>query len=243
MSAFTIYPAIDLKGGHCVRLLQGREDAATVYGNDPVAMARRWVDEGAQVLHVVDLDGAFQGQSVQYELIARIIKAVKIPVQCGGGLRTDEEVARLVEAGAYRVILGTRAWSEPEQVQALVRRFGKHIAVGIDARGGRVQIKGWTETTDIRSVDLARQADAFGVQTLIVTDTATDGMLKGTNTIAIDEICVAVRCQVIASGGVTTASDVRALRDLKRRNLHGAIVGKALYEGRTTLRELQAASG
>ena len=240
MSTFTIYPAIDLKGGHCVRLLQGREDAATVYGQDPVAMARRWVDEGARALHVVDLDGAFQGRSVQYELIARIIAAVKIPVQCGGGLRADEDVARLIEAGAHRVIIGTRAWSEPEQVQALVQRHGERIAVGIDARGGRVQIKGWTETTDILSVDLARQADAFGVQTLIVTDTATDGMLKGTNVFAMDEICSAVRCKVIASGGVTTPADVRALRELKRHNLSGAIVGKALYEGRSTLRELQA---
>lgn len=243
MSTFTIYPAIDLKGGHCVRLLQGREDAATVYGQDPVAMAKRWVDEGARALHVVDLDGAFQGQSVQYDLIGRIIKAVKIPVQCGGGLRTDLDVARLIDAGAHRVILGTRAWSEPEQVQQLVRRYGDRIAVGIDARGGRVQVKGWTETTDIRSVDLARQADAFGVRTLVVTDTATDGMLKGTNTIAMDEICVAVHGHVIASGGVTSAADVRALRELNRRNLQGAIVGKALYEGRATLRELQAAAG
>lgn len=242
MSAFTIYPAVDLKGGHCVRLLQGREDAVTVYGHDPVAMAQHWVDEGATWLHVVDLDGAFQGRSVQSELMARIIRAVRVPVQVGGGLRTDEDVTRLVDAGARRVVLGTRAWAEPDQVKALVDRYGDRVAVGIDSRGGRVQIKGWTETTDVRAVDLARQAGALGVRTLIVTDTATDGMLKGTNTTAIDEVCMAVKCHVIASGGVTAAHDVRALRALGRPGLVGAIVGKALYEGRVTLRDLQAAA-
>lgn len=242
MSTFTIYPAIDLKGGHCVRLLQGRADAATVYGTDPVSMARRWVDEGATALHLVDLDGAFQGRSVQAELMARIIAAVSVPVQCGGGLRTDDEVARLVEAGAARVILGTRAWSEPDQVKKLVDRFGSRLAVGIDARGGLVQVKGWTETTNIRAVDLARQAEAIGVTTLIVTDTATDGMLAGTNAEAMEDVCVAVKCHVIASGGVSSPADVKTLRDLGCQNLVGAIVGKALYEGHTTLAELQAAA-
>ncbi len=242
MSAFTIYPAIDLKSGRCVRLLQGREDAVTEYGTDPVAMARRWVDEGATALHVVDLDGAFQGHSVQSELMARIIAAIKIPVQCGGGLRTDEDVARLIEAGAARVILGTRAWSEPDQVKKLVQRYHQHLAVGIDARGGLVQVKGWTETTNIRAVDLARQADAIGVRTLIVTDTATDGMLGGTNVQAMEDVCMAVKCQVIASGGVSSPGDVRNLRELGCRNLVGAIVGKALYEGHTTLREMNAAA-
>lgn len=242
MSTFTIFPAIDLKGGRCVRLLQGREDAVTDYGSDPVAMAQRWVDEGATALHVVDLDGAFQGRSVQAALIAKIIAAVKIPVQCGGGLRTDEDVARLVEAGAARAILGTRAWAEPEQLKNLVQRFGRHLAVGIDARGGMVQVKGWTETTSIRAVDLARQADAIGVHTLIVTDTATDGMLGGTNVQAMEDVCVAVKCQVIASGGVSSPADVKALRGLGCRNLAGAIVGKALYEGHTTLRAMMAAA-
>lgn len=242
MSAFTIYPAIDLKGGHCVRLLQGREDQATVYGHDPVAMAKHWVDQGAEILHVVDLDGAFSGKSVQYELVIRIIQSVRVPVQVGGGLRTDEDVARLLEAGAHRAVIGTRAWAEPDQVRALVERYGEKIAVGIDARGGRVQIKGWTETTDVRSVDLAREAESLGVKTLICTDTATDGMLKGTNTQAVDEICMAVHCAVIASGGVSSAADVQALRGLGRSNLAGAIVGKALYEGRATVADLKRAA-
>lgn len=242
MTSFTIYPAVDIKGGHCVRLLQGRAEQATVYGYDPVAMAKHWVEQGAEVLHVVDLDGAFSGRSVQYELVIQIIRAVQIPVQVGGGLRSDADVARLLEAGAHRVVLGTRAWAEPDEVRKLVERYGAQIAVGIDARGGRVQIKGWTETTNVRSVDLARQAEALGVQTLICTDTASDGMLKGTNTQAVDEICMAVRCTVLASGGVTSASDVRALRALGRANLGGAVVGKALYEGRVTLAELKEAA-
>ena len=240
--SFTLYPAIDLKGGRCVRLLQGRADAVSDYGSDPVAMARRWVDEGAAALHVVDLDGAFQGRSAQAPLLARIIAAVKVPVQCGGGLRTDEDVARLVEAGAARVILGTRAWAEPERLPALVQRYGRKLAVGIDARGGLVQVKGWTQTTTLRAVDLARQADALGVATLIVTDTATDGMMGGPNAQAMADVCQAVKAHVIASGGVSSPADVRALRALGCRNLAGAIVGKALYEGHTTLRELAAAA-
>ena len=242
MTGFTIYPAIDLKGGHCVRLLQGRADAVTVYGQDPVAMAQHWVGQGAEVLHVVDLDGAFSGQSVQHELITRIIRSVQIPVQVGGGLRTDADVARLIEAGAFRVVLGTRAWAEPGEVRKLVERYGEKIAVGIDARGGHVQIRGWTETTNVRAVDLARQAQDLGVQTLICTDTATDGMLGGANTQAMDELCMAVRCTVLASGGVSAVADVNALRALGRMNLGGAVVGKALYEGRVTLAELNAAA-
>ncbi len=242
MSAFTIYPAIDLKGGHCVRLLQGRADQATVYGHDPVAMAKHWVAQGAAILHVVDLDGAFAGRSVQHELVIRILRSVAVPVQVGGGLRTDEDVARLLEAGAHRAVIGTRAWAEPEQVRALIGRHGPRIAVGIDARGGRVQIKGWTETTDVRAVDLAQEAEALGVRTLICTDTATDGMLKGTNTLSVDEICTAVHCDVIASGGVSSAADILALRGLARPNLVGAIVGKALYEGHATVASLNAAA-
>ena len=242
MSTFTILPAVDLRGGRCVRLLQGREDAETVYGNDPVSMARRWADEGAEYLHVVDLDGAFQGESTQHELIGQIISSVSIPVEVGGGLRTDEDVRRMIGYGAARAILGTRAWSEPEQIAKLVAEFGAKVAVGIDARDGRVQIRGWTETTGLTAVDLAKKADAMGVATLIVTDTATDGMLQGPNLKAMEAICGTVKCNVIASGGVTTPGDIRALRALGKPNLAGAIVGKALYEGASTLVELQRAA-
>lgn len=239
MSNFTIFPAIDLKGGRCVRLLQGRADAETVYGQDPVAMAQRWVEEGARYLHVVDLDGAFQGMSVQYEIIQRIIAALEIPVQVGGGIRTDADIQRLVDYGAARVILGTRAWADPDGLAALARRFGDRLAVGIDSRDGKVQIKGWTETTSLTTIDLAQKADALGVKTLIITDTATDGMLQGPNIGALDAVCRAVKAGVIASGGVTTPEDVTALKALGHANMIGAIVGKALYEGRSTLAALQ----
>ena len=242
MKAFTIYPAIDLKGGRCVRLLQGRADAETVYGHDPVEMARHWAAQGATWLHVVDLDGAFGGKPAQLDLVARIAAAVKLPVQCGGGLRTDDDIQRALDAGVRRAVLGTRAWSDPSGLAALVARFGERVAVGIDARDGMVQIRGWTETTNVTAVSLARQADELGVRTLIVTDTATDGMLRGTNLAAMQDVCSAVKCDVIASGGVSQAADVTALRGLRQPNLAGAIVGKALYEGRATLAQLAAAS-
>lgn len=241
MSSFTIFPAIDLKGGRCVRLLQGRADAETVYGSDPVEMAHRWVSEGATWLHVVDLDGAFSGSSVQHQMVGRIARAINIPVQVGGGIRTDEDIQRMIDYGVKRVILGTRAWADPKELSGLAKKFGKQLVVGIDSRGGKVQIKGWTETTQLTTLELARRADEYGIQTLIVTDTATDGMLQGPNLNAMQEVCHAVKASVIASGGVAQASDVTALKKLGCPNLIGAIVGKALYEGRATLSALQSA--
>lgn len=235
-----ILPAIDLKGGRCVRLRQGRAEDETVYSEDPVRMATQWVEQGARYLHVVDLDGAFQGRPVHQEWIRKIVQAVPIPVQAGGGLRTDDDLQTLLDCGVDRAILGTRAWSEPDRLRALAERHGERLAVGIDSRDGRVQVRGWTETTGVDALTLARLADTLGIRTLICTDTSTDGMLQGTNVQAIDAVCRAVRCKVIASGGVSTAADVAALRNLGHANLIGAIVGKALYEGGVTLRDLQA---
>ena len=237
-----ILPAIDLKDGRCVRLRQGRADDATVYSDDPVEMAKRWADAGGEYLHVVDLDGAFQGRPFHLDVIGRIAAAISIPVEVGGGLRTDADVQMLLDAGVRRAIIGTRAFSDPDSLGDMVKQFGDRIAVGIDARDGRVQVKGWVETTDMLAVDLARKADALGVQTLIVTDTATDGMMVGTNVAAMDEVCKAVSCNVIASGGVTTPDDVHALTALGHANLEGAIVGKALYEGTTTLGAMKDAA-
>ncbi len=235
-----ILPAIDLKDGRCVRLSQGRADAVTVYSDDPVAMAKHWVDEGGECLHVVDLDGAFQGSPAHLDIIEKIVAAIDIPVEVGGGLRTDDDIRRLLETGVTRAIIGTRAFSDPDSLAGTVEKFGEKIAVGIDARDGRVQVKGWVETTDMLAVDLARKADVMGVKTLIVTDTATDGMMVGTNVAAMDEICQAVSCNVIASGGVTAPKDVAALVALGHANLYGAIVGKALYEKTTTLAAMKA---
>ncbi len=240
----TIFPAIDLQEGRCVRLRQGRADEATVYGDDPVAMALHWQTLGAQALHVVDLDGAFKGTPAHADVIARIVAALEIPVQIGGGMRTDADVQRMVDAGVARVIIGTRALDDDEALSRLVKRHGGgRIAVGIDARDGWVQVKGWVETTRVRATDLAQHVAALGVGTIIYTDTATDGMLTGPNIPAMEQLCEAVPCKVIASGGVSRAGDVRALAALGRDNLLGVIVGKALYEGRTTLPELLAATG
>ncbi len=238
-----VIPAIDLKGGRCVRLVQGRADAETVYAQDPVAMARRWEEEGAAYLHLVDLDGAFEGQPMHAEVVAEIAAALSIPVELGGGLRTDAHVRAMLDCGVDRVILGTRALEEPEALQALVDEFGRRIVVGIDARDGLVQVKGWVETSKIGALDLARQVDAMGVDTIVYTDTSTDGMMRGHNVAATEAMCDAVSCNVVASGGVSSVKDVDALAGLDHPRLSGAIVGKALYEGAVTLAELLVASG
>ena len=238
-----ILPAIDLQGGKCVRLRQGKAEDQTVYSDDPVAQAKTWLAQGAEQLHVVDLDGAFSGEPKHTAVIAEIIRAIGIPVEVGGGLRSDAQVEALIEAGAERAIIGTRALEDTAALARLVQRFGRHIAVGIDARDGFVQVKGWVETSGKQAVDLAREVVACGVRTIIYTDTATDGMLKGPNVAAMERICEAVpECGVIASGGVSAPEHVRALRALNRPNLIGAICGKALYDGRTTLDEMMAAT-
>ena len=235
-----IVPAIDLKDGKCVRLKQGRADDVRVYSEDPVAMARHWVNEGATCLHVIDLDGAFRGKPAHTTVIADIVHAIDISVEVGGGLRTEEDIEILVDTGVERAILGTRACEHPDDLADLVARFGSHIAVGIDARDGMVQVKGWVETTSVSAHALATRIDKAGVQTLIYTDTAVDGMLTGVNIAATAAICDAVSCNVIASGGIASEADITALTQLNRPNLFGAIVGKALYENRVTVAKLNA---
>ncbi len=241
MPPFTILPAIDLQNGKCVRLRQGRAEDQTIYSNDPVAMARDWLAQGARWLHVVDLDGAFQGKPVHLPVISEICRALPIPVELGGGLRTDADLQAALDAGVSRLIIGTKALESPEQLRAWAKRFGDRLAVGIDARDGFVQVHGWVNTSTLQATTLARQMEEMGVRTIIYTDTSRDGMLQGVNAPAMDEMAAAVPgVQVIASGGVTTADDVRVLMRLGRPNLNAAIVGKALYEGRVTLAELNA---
>lgn len=243
MNELTILPAIDLKGGRCVRLIQGQADQETVYGDDPVAQALEWERQGAEWLHVVDLDGAFTGRPMHLETIGRIAAALKIPVECGGGLRTDADLEALLARGVSRAILGTRALERLDELGELAAKYGERLAVGIDARDGLVQVKGWTETSQMRAVDLARRAAEAGVRTIIYTDTATDGMLRGPNFAGNAEMCEVVGggCGVVASGGVAGVEDVRQLRGLGKGNLVGVIVGKALYEGRVGMAELLAA--
>ena len=239
----TILPALDLKGGVCVRLRQGRADDVTTYNADPAAQARDWRDQGGKELHVVDLDGAFAGTPQHSAIIAKIIEAFGGPVEVGGGLRTAEAVAAVLDAGATRAILGSAAIENPEFLAEAVARYGERIAVGIDARGGMVQTRGWVTTTDVRATDLARNVAAAGVKSIIYTDTATDGMLGGPNLEQMAAICdAAPSCQITASGGVSSPQDIANLIALGRTNLRAAIVGKALYDGRTTLAAMNAAT-
>ena len=238
-----ILPAIDLKDGKCVRLRQGRAEDVTVYGDDPAAQARDWREQGGAELHVVDLDGAFAGTPRHAEVIARIIRAFGGPVEVGGGLRTPEALAAVIEAGAARAIIGSAALEDPEFLAQALDLYGEKIAVGIDARNGFVQTKGWVETTKTLATDLATAVAKAGVKTIIYTDTATDGMLGGPNLTQMAAICdAAPTCQITASGGVSSPFDIENLRALERPNLRAAIVGKALYDGRTTLKEMNVAA-
>jgi len=238
----TIIPAIDLKDGKCVRLKQGKAADVTVYSEDPVAMARQWADAGAELLHIVDLDGAFQGRPVHTSLIARIAAAIDIPIEVGGGLRTEADLTALFDSGVGRIILGTRACEKPDELAPLINLFGDKLAVGIDAKNGLVRVKGWIETTSVHAVDLAVRLDSLGVRTLIYTDIATDGMLGGVNAVQVATVCKAVSCNVVASGGIASTDDIRVLRDIGATNLVGAIVGKSLYDKRVTMRELLEAA-
>ena len=241
-----IIPAIDVKGGRCVRLRQGRAEDETAYGDDPVAMALRWQAGGAWMLHVVDLDGAFKGSPAILPLCRKLASALSVPFEIGGGLRTDSDVAAALEAGAARAIVGSRAVSEPAATARLVEKFGaERLVVGIDARDGFVQVSGWTETTAVRAEDLARDLASRGVRVFAFTDTATDGMLSGPNLAAMDTMARALAtfgARLVASGGVRSPADVAALRALGRPNLEAVIVGEALYEGAAALGAFAAAA-
>jgi phosphoribosylformimino-5-aminoimidazole carboxamide ribotide isomerase len=238
-----IFPAIDLKDGKCVRLCRGIAEDVKVYADDPAEMARRFVDEGATWLHVVDLDGAFQGAPVHTDALRNIVNAVDIPIQVGGGLRDTSHIECLLDLGVRRAIVGTRALTDPDTVAEWFKRFGDAVVVGIDARDGLVQVKGWVETTDTRAVDLAKKLETMGVSTIIYTDTSRDGMLSGASIESTSELCEAVSCNIVASGGVSTIADIDQLAALGHSNLEGAIVGKALYENHVTLPELMRAAG
>lgn len=237
----TIYPAIDIKGGRCVRLLQGRADQETVYATDPAEVAAGFRAAGSGWVHVVDLDGAFAGEPQNLGAV-QAIAALGMKVQLGGGLRTRAAVERALGFGVARVVIGTRAAESEAFVGELVQAFGEKVAVGIDARNGQVAVKGWVATAELSALALARRMDGLGVRTLIHTDIGTDGMLTGPNFPAQEAMLAAGRCNVIASGGVSRREDVVKLAELARRhaNLDGVIVGKALYEKRVDLPDLLA---
>lgn len=232
-----IYPAIDLRKGRCVRLQQGDATAETVFAADPADAARRWLAEGAEWLHVVNLDGAL-GEAAGENLAAleRILPVASVPVQFGGGLRTLEDVARLLELGVARVILGTAAVRQPELVQAAVAQYGaERVLVGIDARDGLVAVHGWLDTSTVRAADLGGQMRALGVTRLVYTDIHRDGMLTGVNAEATAALARETGLRVIASGGVATLDDIQRLRACEPEGVDGVIIGMALYRGAIAL--------
>ncbi len=226
-----ILPAIDLLDGKVVRLTQGKRDQVTVYSDDPVGMARRWKDQGAQWLHVVDLNGALDGTYINLPLAERIIKEVGLQVELSGGIRSKETLSRALAAGAARVILGTKACEDPAFVQEASDRFGHKIAVAIDARAGQVVSRGWVASTELTPARLTRSVMMLGIETIICTDVGRDGMLQGPNLELIEEVLAVGPLRVIASGGISSLDDLKRLKTLEDRGVVGAIVGKALYEG------------
>jgi phosphoribosylformimino-5-aminoimidazole carboxamide ribotide isomerase len=238
-----IIPAIDLKGGKCVRLLRGDLQAETVYGDDPVAMGRRWVEAGARYVHVVDLDGAVAGAPVNGDAIAALCARLPVPVEVGGGIRTVERAGAILAMGADRVIFGTAALEHPEVVADACRRFPGRVAVGIDARGGQVAVKGWIETSAVAAIELARRLAGFDVACIIYTDIERDGTQEGVNVPATRALAEAVDIPVIASGGVGSLADIEALLPCEAAGVTGVIVGRALYSGAVRLEDaLRAAA-
>jgi phosphoribosylformimino-5-aminoimidazole carboxamide ribotide isomerase len=234
-----LLPAIDLMAGEVVRLRQGKADQKTVYSKDPAAFAKRWEAEGGDYLHIVDLDAAFTGEHKNLDSVRAITSAISIPCELGGGMRTPEAIERALDAGVSRVVIGTRAAESLEFVEQMAKRFGSDkIAVGIDAKNGIVSIKGWTELSTLSALDLAKKAEAAGAGTIIYTDIATDGMLQGPNFDELSKVLAALKCQLIASGGVSSAADVEKLG--KMPGLYGCIIGKALYDGALKLSDAVA---
>jgi len=230
-----VIPAIDLKDGRCVRLLQGRKEAVTVYSEDPVYMANHWIGLGAELLHIVDLDGAFTGEQKNLEVIKAIRKAIDTPLQVGGGIRDIERIEKLISIGVNRTIIGTSAIHDPDMVKRACEKFPGKVLVGVDAKDGKVAIRGWEEITEWDAVEFAKRMQGAGVSGIIYTDIARDGMLSGPNIEAMTKMVDAINIPVIASGGVSSIKDIKNL--LKIKNLWGVVIGKALYEGTLNLRE------
>jgi len=232
-----IYPAVDILNGKAVRLLQGRKEDVTVYGQ-PVEMARRWAGAGAEWLHVVDLDGAFEGKPRNQKSIAEIVSAVpQLKVQVGGGMRSMAILESVFAAGAQRAVLGTSVVTDPSFASEALKTWGDRIAIGIDARDGMAKVSGWTEDSRINAVELAKRLEGEGASLVIYTDISRDGVLVGPNLVALLQMLDSTGLQVIASGGVSRMDDVRALMDMKHPRLDGVIIGKALYEGLVSLQD------
>lgn len=235
-----IIPAIDIIDGRCVRLVQGRFDQETVFSDNPVEMAQKWVDQGATRLHVVDLDGARMGSTLNLKVIEKIIKKVKIPVQTGGGIRTLDTAQKVIAVGVDRVIVGTSAALDNDKAEEMFGELGEHAILGVDALNGYVAVRGWQARTEEKAVDFAKRMLALGVKRIIFTDISRDGMLTGVNVHAMERMVKAVDVPVIASGGVGSLQDIKRLMPLTKKGLEGVILGKALYTGAVTLPDVIA---
>ncbi|MEN8761565.1 MAG: 1-(5-phosphoribosyl)-5-[(5-phosphoribosylamino)methylideneamino]imidazole-4-carboxamide isomerase [Thiogranum sp.] len=235
-----LIPAIDLKDGKCVRLRQGRMEEETVFADDPLDMAQRWVDAGARRLHLVDLNGAFAGQPVNTQVIRRIADAFPdVPIQLGGGIRDEDTVQLYLDAGVQYVIIGTKAVSAPHFINDLCLEFPGHIIVGLDARDGKVAIDGWSKLSNHDVIDMAQHFERDGVEAIVYTDISRDGMMQGVNVEATVKMASEISTPVIASGGISTMDDIKALRAVEEEGIMGAIIGRALYEGSIDLAEAQ----
>ncbi|ALC88857.1 1-(5-phosphoribosyl)-5-[(5-phosphoribosylamino)methylideneamino] imidazole-4-carboxamide isomerase [Bacillus sp. FJAT-18017] len=240
--SFTIYPAVDMRGGRCVRLLQGDYGKETVYGDSPFEMARRFAEDGASWIHMVDLDGAKDGKRVNDRFVIQAARELPhVRIQIGGGIRTEADIAHYLGQGVARVIIGSVAITNPDFAEKMIKKYGSQIAIGLDAKGGYIATHGWLETSNVKAVDLGRRFGEAGAETFIFTDIATDGTLAGPNVAATADLASATEKTVIASGGVSSLDDLRTLA--AEKGISGAIVGKALYEQRFTLKEaLQVAA-
>jgi phosphoribosylformimino-5-aminoimidazole carboxamide ribotide isomerase len=231
-----IIPAIDIKGGKCVRLLQGRMDAETVFSDDPAAMGIRWENEGAEIIHVVDLDGAVEKKPKNLDVIADIVRQVKIPIQVGGGIRDIETIRMYLDQGVGRIVIGTEAVRNPQLVKIACLEFPRRIVVGIDARNGYVAIEGWTRTTRTTAIELAKMFEDCGVAAINFTDIERDGMRTGPNIKETEKVAMSVSVPIVASGGVSTFEDIQRLLPLEIHGVTGVITGRALYDGSLDLK-------
>lgn len=241
--SFTIYPAIDMRGGKCVRLKQGDYSQETVYGDSPFDMAKSFAEDGADWIHMVDLDGAKDGRRINDRFVIEAAQKLGAKVQIGGGIRSEEDILHYLDNGVDRVIIGSLAVSETELVKQWLRKFGSRMAIGLDAKDGFVVTHGWLETSSLRAVDLGKELADAGAETFIFTDIATDGMLSGPNIQAVAELALATGKRVIASGGVSSLEDIREIKRHEQAGVSGAIVGKAIYTGQFTVREALKEAG
>ena len=232
-----IIPAIDLKNGRCVRLLQGKEDQETVYGEDPIETALSFEEQGAEQIHLVDLDGAFRGESKNLEQVERIAQAVKVPLELGGGIRSLDDISRVFDLGVNFVIIGTIAAKNPKVLEEAIQKFENQLILGLDAEDGKVAVSGWVEVTEFSDEEFANQWKQHGINRVIYTDISRDGMLTGPNLSSLRRMAIATGLKITASGGVSSLDDLKQLAELERDGVDEVIVGKAIYERQLDLRE------